>query len=67
MTTDHKLKRNRLVQGHDYHGWAWKEPTWDGESNVLFFWAEPYRPKRRNGRPTPDGKWVRVRFVEVRK
>lgn len=61
-------KKKRLIQGKDYHGWVWKAKGWpNGEDGYVFFhWAEPDRPKRRMGTPTEDGKWVRVKFVEVK-
>lgn len=61
-------KRRRLVQGRDYHGWAWK-PNEDNGSRYpddgLFHWAESRRPTKEDPPPTPSGKWVKVRFVEV--
>jgi hypothetical protein len=61
-----KKKSKRLVQGRDFHGWAWKADDWhvDGRS-CIFNWAEPYRPKLRQGSPTEKGRYVRVKFVEV--
>lgn len=60
-------KKKRLAQGNDWHGWAWKARGFmaDG-SDCLFHWAEPARPRARNGKPSENGKWVRVKFVEVR-
>lgn len=63
------VKRKRLVQGKDFHGWAWKPAGDDwapGDPDRLFHWAEHYRPRKRNGTPTEKGKWVRVKFVEVK-
>ena len=58
-----KKKKRRFVRGRDWHGWAWK--CGNGNSpllpNGLFYWAEQGKPMTR---PTADGQWVRVRFVE---
>jgi len=58
-------KRKRLKQGRDWHGWAWRakgaEFRRDGEDG-LFFFAYGTRPENQ---PSPDGRWVRVRFVAV--
>lgn len=66
-----KAKRKRLVQGKDYHAWAWKAKSND-RLNGLFFYAEPYKPAGPGSRnqthteqPSEQGKWVRVKFVEV--
>lgn len=41
----------------------------------IFHWAEPFRPRKKStptleaytdAQPTPKGKWVRVKFVEVK-
>ncbi len=50
--------RRRLVQGRDYHGWAWEDPTLG-----LSCWADT-----KPGRLYPEtnaGRWVRVKFVRV--
>lgn len=59
--------KKKLNQGKDWHGWAWKPGGNDFNRGELFHWAEPYRPRKRNGTPTEKGKWVRVKFVEVGK
>ena len=61
MTT----KAKRKIQGRDWHGWAWKAGKTGPEPGVLLHWAEPIRPLLRDCRPTGDGTWVRVKFVEV--
>lgn len=56
-------KRKRKIQGRDWHGWVCKFPLKDGDPKskwILCHWAEP---KKRN--PINNGKWVRVKFVEV--
>jgi len=62
-----KVKRKRLVQGRDFHGWVWeaigREWSISGTEDCLFHWAEPSCPT--NNRPTEKGRWVRVRFVKV--
>ena len=60
----------RLVKGKDFHGWAWKH-TGNDKLRGLFFYAEPFRPNRSwpdyiDGMPSEEGKWVRVKFVEVK-
>ena len=51
--------KKKLVRGRDWHAWAWKAKDWG-----LFFYAEPNRDS--NCRPTDAGKWVKVKFVEVK-
>ena len=48
-------KKRRKIQGRDWHGWACKL-----EDGSLCHFAEP---EKRT--PINDGKWVRVKFVEV--
>lgn len=61
------MSAKRLKRGRDWHGWVWravgKEWRQRGEDG-LFFWAEAERPKSRQ--PTDRGRWVRVRFVQLR-
>lgn len=60
------MKRKRLKQGRDYHGWAWEGygPEWrKGGTDGLFHFAEPKRPTKAH--PTERGRWVRVKFVKV--
>ncbi len=52
-----------LKQGRDWHGWAWK--CEDDDLKKLFHWAEPRKPAANARRPTIQGRWVRVKFVEV--
>ncbi len=56
-----KKKRKRLVQGKDWHGWAYRSNYLKG----FIYWAEPRKPTKSPDHE-PDGKWVRVKFVEVR-
>ena len=68
MTTpsECEMERKDLVLGYHFHGWTWKFN--DGR---LCFWAVPkcdprYNPKTfQLNLPDGDGKWVRVKFVEV--
>ena len=58
-----KTKKRRKVQGRDWHGWVCKMPICNGDPKedwVLCYFAEP---KKRA--PINNGKWVRVKFVEV--
>lgn len=60
--------KKKLVRGKDWHGYAWKH-LGDGSSVIphgcLMRWAEPTRPPEKH--PTEKGKWVRVKFVEVKR
>ena len=64
-SVDARLDQTRLVRGRDWHAWAFYEarqrPRHPGIG--MCYWAEVSRPKEK---PSPDGKWVRVRFVRVR-
>lgn len=51
-------------QGKDWHGWAWKAGSEWPCPGELFEWAENKKPKDKQ--PESSGKWVRVRFVEVK-
>lgn len=53
--------KNGRGRKKDWHAWAFKLSEEDGDG--FCHWAEPYRPETKQ--PTPDGKWVKVRFVEV--
>ena len=58
-----KFKKRRKVQGQDWHGWVCKMPKNDGDPEkdwVFCYFAEPKKRESIN-----NGKWVRVRFVEV--
>lgn len=64
MSTKKKAKaKKRLKQGVDYIGWAWMpRPIWyDAEQLVRCIY-----PKRPNWNVHAPGKWVRVKFVEVK-
>ena len=50
-------------RGRDWHAWAWKAGSTWPRPGELFNWAEPKRPTTR---PSETGRWVRVRFVEVK-
>jgi hypothetical protein len=52
------MATKRKRQGKDWHGWAFYEP---GELGMCH-WACPQKPE---GRPSPYGRWVRVKFVPV--
>ena len=54
------IKRRRY-RGHMWHGWAFYEGGREGLG--MCQWAEPKKPTTK---PSPDGKWVRVRFVQVK-
>jgi hypothetical protein len=72
MTPKKKAKKKRLVRGKDWHAWAWRV----GKGSVvregyILHWAEPSKPAGNSypsetGKPTVTGKWVRVKFVEVK-
>jgi hypothetical protein len=51
----------RKVRGRDWHAWAY----WFNDEDIcgLGHFAEAHRPKRE--KPSPGGKWVRVKFVPV--
>ena len=57
------MKKKR---GKDWHAWAWKH-TGENDSvikkNSLLWFAEPQRPKRKQ---TEKGKWVKVKFSEIK-
>lgn len=55
------MKLKRLKRGRDWHGWAFHDAELNGSG--LCLWAEVERPATK---PTPRGKWVRVRFVKIR-
>jgi hypothetical protein len=55
------LKRKRLKRGRDWHGWAFYEGGRDGLG--MCHWAEVEPPKNK---PSPNGRWVKVRFVRLR-
>ncbi len=60
-------KRKRMIRGRDWHGYAFKFPAKEGqpESKWVFCqWAEVNKPPSKH--PTNDGKWVKVKFVEVK-
>lgn len=52
----------RKMKGRDWHGWAFFADFEDGKPMSFCHWAEPHKPKNR---PTPLGRWVRVKFVPV--
>lgn len=60
-------KVRRLKQGRDYHAWAWKH-TGNDRLKGFFHFSEPFKPNKQweNPKPSEKGKWVRVKFVEVR-
>ena len=49
--------KKRLVKGRDWHAWAWHYA--DGR------FSRYTEPERSNYQWAADGKWVRVKFVEV--
>jgi hypothetical protein len=62
-----KPTKKRLVKGKDYDAWAYRhtgkdEMTW--RQGEFGHWAESI-PDRIN-KPTSKGKWVKVKFVEVK-
>ena len=62
-----KTKR-RKVRSKDWHAWAWKAgKTWP-HPGELFYWAESDRPPHGSpeSKPTDSGKWVKVKFLEVK-
>lgn len=66
------MAKKRLKRGKDWHAWAWKiGPPLKGDEGIYGFTpgelchcAEPEKPKRNP--PTESGKWVKVKFVEVK-
>ena len=56
--------KRRLVQGRDWHAWAWEHTGGDWSGSRLMHWAEPEKPKKGQP-PTEQGRWVRVRFVPI--
>lgn len=65
--------KKQLQRGKDWHAWAWKH-TGEGQLKGFFYYAEPARPSRCVGaeiyspvKPSGKGKWVRVKFVEVKR
>lgn len=63
-----KRRRRRLVKGNHFDAWAFKcppdAPGQPEEEWVFCFFAES-SPRRKAESPTDDGKWVRVKFMEV--
>lgn len=58
-----KKTKKRLVQGRDWHAWTWKfGKSWDTPGQLGCF-AEPFKLAKM---VSETGKWVRVRFVEVK-
>ena len=51
-----------MKRGTDWHAWAWK-PMGEWPNRKLFWFAEGTKPDRR---ATESGRWVRVKFVEVK-
>lgn len=61
------MKKQQLIQGQDYHGWAWQylgDCNGDLTHGAIFHWAEPHRPSSRS-KPTNKGRWIRVKFVAI--
>jgi len=59
-----KAKKQRHKQGVTYHAWAWKAgKTWERPGEL--FWRSYFEKPSSSNRPTSEGKWVRVKFVEV--
>ena len=60
-----KQTRRRLLQGRDFHGWAFFEPVTRSNPDAvgMCYWAEISKPLGK--RPSPNGKWIRVEFVPV--
>lgn len=57
-----QMKRRRLMRGRDWHAWAFYEGGADGLG--MCHWAEVEKPTDK--KPSPNGKWVKVKFVRVR-
>jgi len=55
--------KKKLVRGKDWHAWAYKS-----ESEGLYHWAVARKPIAQMDDDTRNepGKWVRVKFVEVK-
>lgn len=51
-----------MKQGKDWHGWAFWFEDVVPNAPCLSWYSEAYRP---NDKPTPNGRWVRVKFVPV--
>lgn len=65
-----KVKRKRLVIGRDFDAWAFKAPMTNTPNALEKDWAfwhyATHKSQTREKSPTDDGKWVRVKFVEVK-
>jgi len=65
-----KPKRKRLVRGKDWHAWAWKQ----NKSGMLGEYPGRFLGFAKGDKPLGDfcptgagtGRWVRVKFVEVK-
>jgi len=60
--------KKRRVRGKDWHAWTWKDTSGTyniGRNPSDFVWWADYAPDKSN-HPTDKGKWVRVKFVEVK-
>jgi len=57
------MSSKRLVRGKDWHAWVWKPGSAWPRARASFYFAEPRKPSRGH---TETGKWVRVKFVEVK-
>jgi hypothetical protein len=57
----------RTKDGKKFHAWVWKH-TGKGRLRGFFYYAVPYKPGKNSEefRPSEQGKWVRVKFVEVK-
>lgn len=55
--------KKRLRRGKDWHGWAWKAGKKWPVPGELFYMAKPDKPFNKL---ESSGKWVRVKFVEVK-
>lgn len=65
MKAKTKPKRKRLVRGKDWHAWAWKfgkDSICETDSLSFFVVDDP----KEADPPSHSGKWVRVKFVEVK-
>lgn len=62
--TKRRTRKRRLVQGRDWHAWAWEYTGGDWRGSRLMRWASVEKPNIKL--LTGPGQWVRVRFVKVR-
>ena len=62
--------KKRLVRGRDWHAWAWKYDCggffWSAAPRRQFGYTLPRQPAYWKMPADSRGRWVRVKFVEVK-